>query len=95
MEFDLSGRGEQRLRRQEAVAGGMRRGFPLRADERERIQMGDNGSCCAPDSLRWRTEQQLCRRDSFDDEHGSPAEWATPVRTLPRRGGLCWHSLFG
>ena len=70
--------------------------LPLRADERERIQMGDNGSYCAPESLRRRTEQRLGRGDSFDHEHRSAAEWASPAGTYLRPGdGLCRCRLLG
>src|ERR1700687_3228689 len=41
---------------------------------------GDRGSCCAPVGLRWRAEQELRGRESFDDAHSSAAGWTVPER---------------
>ena len=52
---------------------------------REALQRNDSWGCgqvisCSPEQPRWRTELELCRCESFDDDH-----WATALGTAPQR----------
>jgi hypothetical protein len=56
----------------------MRQGIRVRAEARLEAEDADSGSCGAPIWLRWRAEQELGSGESFDDVHGSAADWAVP-----------------
>jgi hypothetical protein len=57
-------------------------------------------SCGSHDEAGWRTELELCRRESFDDHHGPAAIGTAPQRVHCRSGcgfrfGLQWNCTEG
>src|ERR1022692_689525 len=67
----------------------MRQQLSVRAEARSEAKDADRGSCCAPFGLRWRAEQELRGRESFDDVHGSAASRTVPERARLVHGRRC------
>jgi hypothetical protein len=56
----------------------MRPGLRVRAEARAVAEDVDRASSSAPVRLRWRAKQEVRRGESFDDVHGSTADWTVP-----------------
>ena len=63
------------------------------AEARGRRETGDVDSCCALAGMRWRSEEELRRREPLDDLHDSATERTVPERARgegSRGGRACW-----
>ena len=68
----------------------MRQTFPVDDQGYKDDEIWNDSSWCAPDGLRWRTEQKLSGGDRFDDAHLSFTDRATPAGLI--RGCRRWWS---
>jgi len=57
----------------------MRQSCGIAAGAWGEIETGVGGSCGTSVDKGWRAQQQLRRRESFDDVHGTSANGAVPV----------------